>query len=646
MKHFSLKLAAAILLLLCCVSVQAQDFEENGVYYNITGYNSCEVTNGGKTGQYSGDIVIPSKVSFAGMDYNVTGIGNEAFRDCKELTSISIPNTVKIIGTSAFSSCGKLTAINLPNSVEIIGDFAFSHCNLKNITIPNSVTSIGYKAFVYNHLQKIGIPNSVTSIANEAFYNNYIQEVNIPQNVTYIGHNVWGGFKNYPVKKFTIDKNNSKYLTDGISLLSRGKNDSVVLEDFIVFTSSYQIPNIVTSIRDSAFFNRGGITNVKIPNSVKTIGHDTFSGCSDLANVTIPNSVINIDERAFQFCGLRSINIPNSITTIKEDAFSFCQNLTSVTIPNSVKNIELRAFHLTNLKGIYIPHSVVSIGNSAFNCDSLASITIGYSVKEIGYDAFGRCKFLKRVVVYAPEPPTCKSEKFGEELSNGAKLYVPVISKEKYMAVSPWKDIPNEISNAPETAFNISLTPAPDGKSYGTAYLPFSAQRPEDGTSKFYFASTPAEGSVKLNEVKDAWIPAKTGFVVIDETGADKATVIIRYSDPEGTLPDNALQGCLNDSTIEDAASKVYVLGNSKGVEGFFRPNSNVMKANRAFLPSTAEFKTLSFSFDNNTTTGIEGVTTEPTDDNAPVYDLSGRRVYCKLPKGIYIKQGRKFYVK
>ena len=252
---------------------------------------------------------------------------------------------------------------------------------------------------------------------------------------------------------------------------------------------------------------------------------------------------------------------------------------------------------------------------------------------------------MKNLTVLSPTPPICHNTGIEGIISNGATLYVPASAIEKYKAASPWKDFKN-IETAPETAFNIDLTQAPDGKSYGTAYLPFSAQRPEDGTAKFYFASKPAEGSVKLNEVKDAWIPAKTGFVVIDETGSDKATVIIRYSDPEGTLPDNALQGCLNDSTIEDAASKVYVLGNSKGVEGFFRPNSNVMKANRAFLPSTAEFKTLSFSFDNNTTTGIEGVVTEPTDDNAPVYDLSGRRVYGKLPKGIYIKQGRKFYVK
>lgn len=628
MKHFSLKLAAAILLLLCCVSVQAQDFEENGVYYNITGYNSCEVTNGGKTGQYSDTIVIPSKVSFAGTDYNVTGIGNEAFSGCTKLTSISIPNTIRYVGNSAFYGCSGMETISLPNSVKSIGEHAFQRCYFKNFDIPSSIVSIGRYAFMDNRLHEVYIPKNVIHIGRQAFNN---------------------AFTNIGTEKFSIDEDNPKYLTDGISLISRRANDSIVLEDGIMdfimaIQSPYNIPNIVTHIGDSAF-ERARAVSVIIPNSVKSIGNGAFYYCSSLTSVSIPNSVKNIGISAFALCSkLTSINIPNSITAISYGLFSYCSSLTKLTIPNTITKISYSAFIGTGLKSLYIPHLITDFYIS--DCGNLSSITIGYSVKSINSFSFRDCPSLKRIVIQAPEPPYCKDTYIQQIIDNGATLYVPASAKEKYMAVSPWKDFKN-IETAPETAFNISLSPAPGGKSYGTAYLPFSAQRPEDGTAKFYFASTPAEGSVKLNEVKDAWIPAKTGFVVIDETGADKATVIIRYTDPESTLPDNALQGCLNDSTIEDAASKVYVLGNSKGVEGFFRPNSNVMKANRAFLPSTAEFKTLSFSFDNNTTTGIEGVVTEPIDDdNAPVYDLSGRRVYGKLPKGIYIKQGRKFYVK
>ena len=82
------------------------------------------------------------------FDGDVTSIGEWAFEDCSNLTSVTIPDSVTTIGFQAFKDCSNLTSITIPDSVTRIGGSAFSGCrSLTSITIPDSVTSIGEWAF-------------------------------------------------------------------------------------------------------------------------------------------------------------------------------------------------------------------------------------------------------------------------------------------------------------------------------------------------------------------------------------------------------------------------------------------------------------------------------------------------------------------
>ena len=126
-----------------------------------------------KRNGYEGDIIIPETVVSNRASYLVTSIGKNAFFDCKSLTSITLPNSVKSIGFGAFIYCSSLTSITIPNSVTTIEDNAFLCCSkLTSITIGNSVKSIGYCAFENcKSLTEITIPGCVKSLGYDVFSN-------------------------------------------------------------------------------------------------------------------------------------------------------------------------------------------------------------------------------------------------------------------------------------------------------------------------------------------------------------------------------------------------------------------------------------------------------------------------------------------
>ena len=142
-----------LLLLLSTVSPitsLAHDIEIDGIYYSFDiGKKTVSVTNkDDSAGSYSGDIVIPSSITYRDVEYPVTGIGASAFASCFDLTSVSIPNTVTSIGRGAFYYCSSLPSINIPISVKSIGEMAFRKCtSLTSVIIPDSVTSLGNSAF-------------------------------------------------------------------------------------------------------------------------------------------------------------------------------------------------------------------------------------------------------------------------------------------------------------------------------------------------------------------------------------------------------------------------------------------------------------------------------------------------------------------
>ena len=197
-------LSVIILSCLLPLVASAYDVKINGIYYNLNQspegttasvtYYSSNLSNNRIA--YSGIIDIPASVSYNGVEYVVTSIGEYALYNCSGLISVTIPESVTSIEEAAFRDCTGLTSVTIGNSVTSIEEDAFRGCSsLTSITIPNSVQSIGEDAFLEcTGLTSVTIGNSVTSIGQLAFYDcSSLTSVTIPNSVTDIGHYAFSG---------------------------------------------------------------------------------------------------------------------------------------------------------------------------------------------------------------------------------------------------------------------------------------------------------------------------------------------------------------------------------------------------------------------------------------------------------------------
>ena len=264
----------------------------------------------------SGNIVIPDNVSYSGVTYSVTSIGDHAFdyfyrffvnipegeeeiwfEDFRMagtgITGIVIPESVTSIGRSAFASCSDLTSINIPESITSVGECAFGGCySLREFSGNSSFISSDRRCLIID-----GTP--------VAFAQSGLSSYNIPNDVTKIGRNAF--------------------------------NDCRGLTGII-------IPDGVTSIEEQAFKDCTNLTSITIPSSVTSIGNSAFSDCTSLTGITVPEGVTVIEDGTFNNCNrLTDIVLPESVTTIGW-AFIACRNLTSINIPKGVRQINTQAF--------------------------------------------------------------------------------------------------------------------------------------------------------------------------------------------------------------------------------------------------------------------------------------------------------------
>ncbi|MBO5732657.1 MAG: leucine-rich repeat protein [Alistipes sp.] len=184
--------------------------------------------------------------------------------------------------------------------------------------------------------------------------------------------------------------------SDGLCYVVDGELQAFIGRD----VTEYTIPEGVTAIGDSAFYNRSDLERVYFPEGVTSLGNSAFQYCSKLSQIDIPEGVTYLGDSIFYDCdALLQVNIPGSVTSVGYCAFFSCYKLTEVVISNGVVKIGNSAFSdCSSLQELHLPDSVKEIGDYAFHvCRSLQEVHLPDSVKEIGDSAFASCSSLQEV---------------------------------------------------------------------------------------------------------------------------------------------------------------------------------------------------------------------------------------------------------
>lgn len=279
MKTMSLIWKTCIRLLICLnimcfvglTEVRAYDFTAacpsgQTLFFEIKSNNTVSIccpnpANGweGFTDRPTGPITLPSTITYNGITYTVTSIGEKAFLNCVGLTGdLVIPNTVTSIKAQAFEGCTGFTgSLIIPNSVTKIGSAAFYYCTgfTGDLIIPDSVTEIGPTAFwEFGATGTLTLSNSLTTLSYSTFQDcHFTGALILPNSLTEIGSSAFSGCSG--------------------------------------FTGDLVLPNSLTLVRAQAFNGCSGFNgNLIIPSTISKIYAYTFMGCNNFKAIYVQST--------------------------------------------------------------------------------------------------------------------------------------------------------------------------------------------------------------------------------------------------------------------------------------------------------------------------------------------------------------------
>lgn len=329
----------------------------------VVGDGSSEDNNSGYYGAQKGAVAIPDAVVKDGVIYSVIGIGQNAFRGNRHVTSVSIGSAVTSILPSAFAGCPELKSITVAEGNEyyssvdgVLYDASVLYLYVypggkadESFTVPETVKTIGSNAFYDNeYIKTLTVGRNVTSIYEAAFCGlTNLHEITLP----FIGmreHMDDGSY--YNSQEFSTVFGEGMYGENCIRYYRNSQGDLVY--------GSLKVVNILGgSLYEEAFYNYYGgmpIEEINLPSVPDAIPRRCFYNCTQLKKLTFGGVE----------CDIGALVLPEGVESIGNQAFYGCTGITSVALPASLESIGSGAF-----SGAVVESFSVASGNRYFSTD-------------------------------------------------------------------------------------------------------------------------------------------------------------------------------------------------------------------------------------------------------------------------------------
>lgn len=352
---------------------------------------------------------------------NIAALGYNLFQGCTELLRVDFPASATSWNTTqAFEGCAKLKSVTFPENSQLKtvsgGSYsvsgnkvtctgAFNGCTaLKNFTFPASVKTVSASGMFYN--------SGVTTVT---FVDN--------RDVETID----------PAKSSTWLRVSGTYLFAGAQELR-----TVSFPKYIDYLGT-------TSADSYMFYNCQALKNVLFPDDcvINTVGNRFMAYCP-IASVKLPDTVKTIGTYAFYNCtGLKHFTIPASVTVVPEGCFNRCTSLEGVDFPEGLTSMGAYVFSYDSaLKSMVIPEGVTQMGTYPFSyCENFETLVLPSTLTTAGYLFNADCAAVKTIVARAAVPSSVSINNT-QAWAKAVKIYVPSEdAKTAYLKKNGWKNV-------------------------------------------------------------------------------------------------------------------------------------------------------------------------------------------------------------